>query len=119
MRGFKEKNRRSLKTRWQARKLAAVATVLTALSLGSACAFIPHTPQTVSLRVQGNVPDANVTIDDIPLGALAYVAAHGVALPPGKHRVTVERVGYFPWDAVVEAQDDPINLQVKLVPIPD
>jgi hypothetical protein len=108
-----------MKTRSGAPKLAALASVLTALSLGSACAFMPNAPQTVSLRVQGNVPDAQVTIDDIHLGALGYVAAHGVALPPGKHRVTVERVGYFPWDAVVEAEDEPIHLQVKLVPIPD
>ena len=100
------------------RKLAGAAAMV-ALSLVTACAFIPYAPQTVSLRVQGNVADAQVTIDDIPLGALGYVAAHGVALPPGKHRVTVEKAGYFPWDAVLEAKDDPINLQVKLVPIPD
>jgi hypothetical protein len=94
---------------------------MVAMSLATACAFIPYSssPQTVSLRVQGNVADAQVTIDDMPIGALGYVSAHGVALPPGKHRVTVERAGYFPWDAVLVADDDPINLQVKLVPIPD
>ena len=90
-----------------------------ALSLSTACAFIPYSAETVSLKVQGNVPDAQVTIDDLPIGALAYVAAHGVALPPGKHRVTVERAGYFPWDAVLEADDEPIHLDIKLVPIPD
>ncbi|HMI84494.1 MAG TPA: PEGA domain-containing protein [Polyangiaceae bacterium] len=90
-----------------------------ALSLVAACAFMPYPAQTVSLRVQGNVADAQVTVDDIPLGALGYVAAHGVALPPGRHRVTIEKAGYFPWDAVLEATDEPINLQVTLVPIPD
>ena len=101
--------------------LRAFASVLLALSLVSSCAFLPYSSsaQTVSLRVKGNVPDAQVTVDDIPLGALAYVAAHGVALPPGRHRVTVEKVGYFPWDVVLEAQDEPIHLDVKLVPIPD
>jgi hypothetical protein len=100
--------------------LRTFALVLVALSLVSSCAFIPYSrTETVSLRVKGNVPDAQVTVDDIPLGNLGYVAAHGVALPPGRHRVTVERAGYFPWDAVLEAQDEPILLDVKLVPIPD
>jgi hypothetical protein len=141
MAGFNEANRRSMKTRRPARtmggsvaaasnvagrvapamrKLTAMAAAVMALSLATACAFVPYSStQTVSLRVKGNVPDAQVTVDDIPLGALGYVAAHGVALPPGKHRVTVERAGYFPWDAVVEAQDEPIQLDVKLVPVPD
>jgi hypothetical protein len=96
-----------------------LAAALVALSLVTACAFIPYAADTVSLRVQGNVADAQVTIDDLPLGALSFVAAHGVALPPGKHRVTVEKPGYFPWDAVLEAKEDPIHLEVKLVPIPD
>jgi hypothetical protein len=95
------------------------APALVALSLLSSCAFIPYSAQTVSLRVKGNVPDAQVTVDDIPLGNLQYVAAHGVALPPGRHRVTVEKAGYFPWDAVLIADDEPIHLDVKLVPIPD
>jgi len=85
----------------------------------SSCAVMGNTPPTVSLRVQGNVADAQVTVDDQPIGALAYVAAHGVALPPGRHRVTVEKAGYFPWDAVLEADDEPIHLDIKLVPIPD
>jgi hypothetical protein len=47
------------------------------------------------------------------------VAARGVALPPGRHRITVEKVGYFPWDALVEANHDPIHLEITLEPIPD
>ena len=98
----------------------AMGALLAALGLSSCqlTAYSSSSP-TVSLRVRGNVADAHVTIDDIPVGVLAYVAARGVALPPGRHRVTVERTGYFPWDALVEAKDDPIFLQVTLVPIPD
>ena len=96
-----------------------IAVAVAAIALTSSCAIMGNTPPTVSLKVQGNVADAQVTIDDMPIGALAYVSAHGVALPPGKHRVTVEKVGYFPWDAVLEADDEPIHLDVKLVPIPD
>jgi len=99
--------------------LVAAAALAFALALPS-CQLTPYsTAPTVSLRVRGNVADAHVTIDDIPVGALGYVTARGVALPPGKHRVTAERPGYFPWDTLVEAKDDPIYLQITLVPIPD
>lgn len=77
--------------------------------------------QTISLRLKGNVPDALVTIDDQHLGTVKYVGIRGVALPPGQHRVTIEKVGYFPFDKIVEAKegDGPIELQVKLEPVPD
>jgi hypothetical protein len=75
--------------------------------------------RTVSLRVKGNVPDASVTIDDQYLGSLAFVSKRGVAMPPGKHRITVEKPGFFPWDRVVEATEQPVSLDVVLVPIPD
>ena len=77
--------------------------------------------QTTSLRMKGNVPAASVTIDDQYIGALAFVARRGVALPPGTHRITVEKAGYFPWDKLVEAKEGqaPIHLQVELVKIPD
>jgi hypothetical protein len=99
-----------------ARVAIAVGTVLWAIATGG-CAPNPKT--TVSLRMHGNVPDASVTIDDQYVGALAYVTSRGVALPPGKHRITVERLGYFPWDKLVEADDDPIRLDVRMVKIPD
>jgi hypothetical protein len=95
--------------------LAAAGVCLVA----TACA--PSRPATVSLRVAGNVRDAHVTIDDQYLGAFAYVAKKGVALPPGQHRITVEKSGYFAWDKVVVANegDPPIKLDVILVEIPD
>ena len=94
--------------------------LLLALAL-LAAACVPGAPATTSLRVKGKVPDASVTVDDQYLGALIYVAAHGVALPPGKHRVTVEKIGYFPWDRLVEVKegDPPLQLDVELTRIPD
>jgi hypothetical protein len=85
----------------------------------SGCAAEP--PRTTSLRVQGAPGDASVTIDDRYLGIFGYVARRGVALPPGKHRITVEKTGFFPWDRTVEARegDPPIQLDVTLVKIPD
>ena len=95
---------------------------MAAVALGLAAAgCVAQVPDTVSLRVNGNVPTASVTVDDQYLGALAYVAAHGVALPAGTHRVTVEKAGYFPWDRLVEAKvgGAPILLTVELLRVPD
>ncbi len=64
-------------------------------------------------------PDATVTIDEQYIGPLGYVAAHGVRLPEGEHRISVTKAGYFPWDRLVTAGRDPIKLDVKLEPIPD
>ena len=63
--------------------------------------------------------DASVTIDEQYVGPLAYVAAHGVILPVGEHRVTVEKSGCFPYDALVTADRAPVELKVVLEGIPD
>jgi PEGA domain len=81
-------------------------------------AVSPRGP-TVSLRMQGSPPQATVTIDDEYVGPLDVVAARGVALPVGKHRISVEAAGYFPWDTIVDAKSAPVRLAVSLVPIPD
>jgi hypothetical protein len=81
---------------------------------------LPHSRlPTVSMRMQGTPPDATVTIDDQYVGPLAVVAARGVALPVGTHRISVESPGFFPWDRIVEAKDKPVILGVTLTPIPD
>jgi hypothetical protein len=99
-------------------RAAYAAAIATSLAL---VGCMPGAPaQTVSLRVRGNVPDASVTIDDKYLGAFAFVASRGVALPLGLHRITVEKAGYFPWDKLVEAKGtEPIHLEVVLTKIPD
>jgi hypothetical protein len=97
------------------------ARALPALTLVMALGGCLGEPATTSLRVKGAPADASVTIDDRYLGSFVYVAAKGVALPPGKHRITVEKTGFFPWDRLVEARDGdpPIQLDVALVKIPD
>jgi hypothetical protein len=99
------------------RAVFLAASILALSSLGACAAQ----PRTTSLRVAGAAPDASVTIDDRYLGTFAYVAQKGVALPPGKHRITVEKAGFFPWDRLVEAHDGdpPVHLDVTLTPIPD
>jgi len=63
--------------------------------------------------------DASVYIDEQYVGPLGYVAARGVRLPVGEHRITVTKDGYFPWDRLVEADRQPVRLDVELVPVPD
>ena len=85
------------------------------------CAVGCGAPNTVSLKLSGNMPDAIVTVDDQHLGSLAYVSRRGVALPPGQHRITVEKVGYFPFDRLVEAKEGEASVDVKVVlePVPE
>lgn len=77
--------------------------------------------KTVSLRLRGAMSDATVYIDDLYLGDFAFVQARGVAMPPGKHRISVVRTGYFPWDKDLEVREgDPlVALDVQMVPIPE
>ncbi len=97
-----------------------VRSLVGSLAVLAACAALAGCAgRTVSLRFTGTAPDALVTIDDQPVGPLSVVQRRGVALPPGKHRVTIERPGYFPFDREVEAVDVPVALEVKLEPIPE
>lgn len=93
----------------------ALALVLFAAACG------PPAPKTVSMRMFGVPANASVTIDDQFVGTMDVVGRRGVALPPGKHRVTVEAPGHFSWDKIIEAKEGEtyLRLEVKLVPIPD
>jgi hypothetical protein len=98
------------------------AAVTALLMFGSAgCGLnLPHSrAPSVSLRMRGTPPEATVTIDDHFVGPLDVVAARGVALPKGSHRISVEADGYFPWDKQVDARDKPVEIEVRLTAIPD
>src|SRR5580704_2947764 len=75
-----------------------------------------HQP-TISLRMRGTPSGATVIIDEEALGTLDFVAAHGVALPPGVHHVTVKATGYFPSDVAVDARpgSPPVALEIALI----
>ena len=97
------------------------AFCLTLIAIATSSCVLGPPARTVSLRMRGEraLAEASVTIDDQMIGPLGYVSVRGVALPPGRHRITVEKSGYFPWDKMVEATEQPIYLDVVLVPIPD
>jgi hypothetical protein len=99
---------------------AAVLALLLVLSLTSCEPGVGRPAVSLSLAREAKSPrDAAVLIDEEYIGPLGYVAARGVRLPIGKHRITVEKPGYFPWDRLVESDRDPIHLEVQLEPIPD
>src|SRR6187399_1945450 len=99
-------------------------------AIGFLCAIIlaacpgcgPPLYAAVSLKVayaKSTPPDASVVIDEQYVGPLGYVAAHGVRLRLGEHRVSVTKAGYFPYDRLIEAGDSDLKLDVVLEPIPD
>lgn len=98
--------------------IAAGTTPLVTMLFLAACQP-PYDAKTVSVRLQGSPPDAAVTVDDQRVGNLATVVRRGLAVQPGRHRVTVERDGYFPWDGVVTAKNALVRLDVVLTRIPE
>jgi hypothetical protein len=95
---------------------AGILFCLAALVAGCA------TTRAFSLQVQRHPKtpgNASVTIDEQYVGPLSYVAARGVRLKHGQHRITVEKDGYFPYDQLVEADRGTVQIQVELTPIPD
>ena len=84
------------------------------------CGPQPRAAVSLSMAYAKQTPaDASVSIDEQYIGPLGYVAAHGVRLPEGEHRISVTKAGYFPWDRLVSAGRDPIKLDITLEPIPD
>ncbi len=99
---------------------SATAFVATGfLVLLAACGGNGMNVHSVSLRVRGGPARATVTIDDRMVGSLDLVAARGVALAPGTHRISVEAPGFVPWDREIVATQAPVLLDVTLEPLPD
>lgn len=98
-----------------------LTTVLMALAMHlPACVHTPRAMIPISLQRARNTPrDASVSVDEEYVGPLYLVAAQGLRLPVGKHRVTVTREGYFPWDRIVDADRSTVVLAIELVPIPE
>ncbi|MGH7329935.1 MAG: hypothetical protein ACREJX_16425 [Polyangiaceae bacterium] len=102
----------------------AFACIFHATACQVQCAHSEEPKNTVSLHLTGTgTPGATVIVDDQLIGPLGSVRARGVALPPGRHTVTIENAGYFPFDRIVEAPDNasakPISIDVTLVKVPD
>lgn len=102
------------------RRLAGLTLAVIVGSAASGC--IPEPRAAVSLKVvraDKTPSDASLSIDEEYVGPLGWVAARGVRLPIGEHRITVEKEGYFPVDLLVVADRKPVRVRIKLVPVPD
>ena len=94
--------------------------VAIALTLLSGCSEGLNAAVSLKVARSPETPrDASVIIDEQYIGPLGYVAAHGVRLRLGEHRISVEKTGYFPFDRLVVADRDDLRLDVKLEPVPD
>jgi hypothetical protein len=72
------------------------------------------------IKVDGSVPErSRVTIDDQVLGPLDWVAAHGVRVRAGSHRMTVTAPGYLPFDRAFEATGKRVVVDVSLRQSPE
>jgi hypothetical protein len=95
--------------------LAAIA-----LSLFTGCGPAPIPAVTLKLVRSPETPrDASVIIDEEYIGPLGIVAARGVRIPLGEHRISIEKTGYFPYDQLVVSDRDDVTLKVKLERVPD
>lgn len=115
--GLAERPARRGRERW-VRSLIVVAFAWSS-PLAWACQVQRTAVHLSVVRSAGSPRDASVYIDEEFVGFLAVVAARGVRLPEGEHRITVEKVGYFPWDRLVVSDREPISLDVTLRKIPE
>jgi hypothetical protein len=102
------------------RRVGWTCTLLVVALNAQACFHTPRAVVPMKLHRARSTPrDANVVVDEEYIGPLYLIATQGLSLPVGKHRVSVTREGFFPWDRLVQADRSPIDLAVELVPIPE
>ena len=74
----------------------------------------------VSFKAPPETPGrALVYVDETYVGTLAQVMQQGLRLIEGKHRISVEKTGYYPYDTVVVSSRKPITVEVALLRLPD
>lgn len=105
-----------------AKRSGTIQFLLIALALaGSGCATM-GLRSAVSMKVtrgEDTPKDALVSIDGQYVAKLGTVVKRGVRVPEGEHRVSVERNGYFPFEAVIVSDRKPIVLNVEMLELPD
>lgn len=100
-------------------RLSAAALAL-GIAFGSSACQVHRAAVRLNVARAADTPrDASVYIDEQFVGFLGVVAARGVRLPEGEHRISVQKAGYFPWDRLVVSDRKPISLSVALRKIPE
>jgi hypothetical protein len=72
-------------------------------SLGCATMSAPY--GAVAMRVESNVPDATVWVDDVLVGNVSDWARDGKHIRSGFHRIEVRHSGYYSFFKEVELPD--------------
>ena len=83
-------------------RVAAVAALAGALALAGACATAGLPQGAVSFRVEGNVNDATVWIDDQLIGTVSEWSKPNRHIRAGFHRVEVRHPGYYSFFQEIE-----------------
>ncbi len=89
--------------------------LLFAIALLSACATIGAPKDTVPFRVDVDVPDATVWVDDHLVGSATVLAKQGTFLRAGFHRVEVRHPDYYSYfTEVTPKQGEPVVIHAEL-----
>jgi hypothetical protein len=97
--------------------MAGLLAVLAVVALAPACATtMPR--GAVSFRVDANVPDATVWVDDVLVGSARDWATDGKHIRAGFHRIEIRHPGYYSFFQEVELPEGShANVSAQLRPI--
>ncbi len=62
-------------------------------------------------------PDAEVSLDGVPQGTCEDFAGEpkGLSMPKGPRRVQVKKLGYLPWESLLETDGTRVVMDVTLI----
>jgi hypothetical protein len=89
------------------------------LALGLGCATL-RTEETAMLRVECNVPEAAVLLDDAVWGRVAEAAKKDKPIRPGFYRIEIRHPGYYPYFGEITVDEgDTATVKAELHPLLD
>jgi hypothetical protein len=93
--------------------------VVACLALGFGCATL-HSEESAMLRVECNVPDAAVLLDDAAWGRAAESVKKDKPVRPGFYRLEIRHPGYYPYfGEFTVAEGDTATVKAELHPLLD
>lgn len=99
----------------RARALVLALSLAAAATMVAGCATaIPY--GAVGIRVESNVPDATVWVDDVLVGNVSDWARDGKHIRSGFHRIEVRHSGYYSFFKEVELPEGAhtiVNAQLR------
>jgi hypothetical protein len=97
--------------------MKSIAIVLFTVSLFAACASL-KSEGSVAFRVECNVPDALVLLDDVLMGRAAEWAKPGRLIRPGFYRVEIRHPNYYShFEEITVADGGSATVKAELHPL--